>query len=503
MIFERSVFRQNVLVFVPSLFFVSMLLPSFHAVFRGEDVAARTFFYGCILGVVALVILFFALSHQKSNLTGARAIAALVAFYFIFPVFLAFPLHEVLQGARFIDAYLEMLSALTTTGLPVIDSEKMTRTLALWRALVAWYGAGIIWCAVLTVLRPIHTAGISRQYMRVSHARVKSGGFTRTDFDRFESELKVFAPVYFMLTLILAFLYWVGGAQSVDAIIGAFQVLSTTGFAQPHFANTLSDQFAFEWMTAIFLIFALCRRNLTFLYQSSTRHVLNLRTDENIFAMRLIVVLVSIFMLVYFIDLYDGNKPLFTFEAFSVFWGAAYTFLSFLTTYGVPSGSFYGNGVGEQTNTGAVILIGLAIIGGGVATTAGGIKLYRILSVLRYSAHDLKKLIAPHEMQPKMPAQVAQDGKEIAITSWVYFMIFTFILALSITLFTLMGFSFETGLLLALSGLSNTGGVVQLLNEFATDLLLLPDIGKAVLALNMVLGRVEILAVISLFTSRL
>ncbi len=101
--------------------------------------------------------------------------------YVLLPVFLAVPFHEALETTSFLNAYLEMVSAITTTGLPLFDNPgRLGDSLHLWRAIVGWFGGLLIWISASAVLAPMNLGGFE---VTVS-AEPGQGG---TRMDRFQA----------------------------------------------------------------------------------------------------------------------------------------------------------------------------------------------------------------------------------------------------------------------------------------------------------------------------
>ena len=79
--------------------------------------------------------------------------------FIILPLFLAFPTWIILRSSSFLDVYVDMVGAFTTTGLPVFENDLLSRLIHLWRALIAWFGGGLIWIAAFVILLPASRGG--------------------------------------------------------------------------------------------------------------------------------------------------------------------------------------------------------------------------------------------------------------------------------------------------------------------------------------------------------
>jgi trk system potassium uptake protein TrkH len=136
-------------------------------------------------------------------------------------------------------------------------------------------------------------------------------------------------------------------------------------------------------------------------------------------------------------------------------------------------------------------------MGGGVATTAGGVKLLRIYALWRHGQREIELLVHPSSVGGSGAAarQIRRQGAQIA---WIFFMIFALSIAVVMLLLALTGVQFETAMVLAVAALSTTGPLAAVGAETPISYAGLPEAAKAVLAIAMVLGRLEALALIAL-----
>jgi len=180
-------------------------------------------------------------------------------------------------------------------------------------------------------------------------------------------------------------------------------------------------------------------------------------------------------------------------------WGGVFTVLSFLTTTGFESSTWFKTTFWSGLETPGLILVGLALIGGGVGTTAGGVKLLRVYALFKHSERELERLVLPNSVGGSGAAarRMRKQGAHIA---WVFFMLFALSIAGVMVLLSLVGVQFETAMVLAVSALSTTGPLSSVAGEVPISYAGIPDFGKVVLAFAMVLGRIEALAMIALLT---
>ena len=193
-------------------------------------------------------------------------------------------------------------------------------------------------------------------------------------------------------------------------------------------------------------------------------------------------------------------------------WGSAFTALSFLTTTGWTSIDWDGARAWAGLSAPGLMLAGLAIMGGGIATTAGGVKLLRVFALGLHARRELEKIVHPASIGGGGPIIRRLRGSG-AYLAFVFFMVFALSIAAVIALVSLRPVAFETATMLSVAALTNTG-------QLAEAIPLIPAFqgsagtagapwagwaglsagGKAVLAAAMVAGRLETLAILALLS---
>jgi trk system potassium uptake protein TrkH len=395
-----------------------------------------------------------------------------------------------------------MVSSFTTTGATVYDTAgRLTPSLHLWRALVGWLGGLLIWVTAVSIFAPMNLGGFEvRATSGVGKGAVTS--FTQISKIADPSERLVrytltLTPIYTGLTAAL----WVGlvimGEFPYIALCHAMSTLSTSGISPINGLYFAASRFWGEVLIFCFFIFALSR--LTFSKGLIGEREAGLRRDpEFLTAMVLIGSVTALLFLRHFLGAADSEDAATLQEVGSALWGALFTVTSFLTTTGFESHYWDGATDWSGLRTPGLFLIGMALIGGGVATTAGGVKLLRIYALYRHGEREQERLLHP--------SSVGGGGREArlvrkqgAFISWVFFMLFALSIAAVMLMLSLTGVQFETSMVLAVSALSTTGPLASVAAENPVAYSGIPDAAKAILAVAMVLGRLETLAIIALF----
>ncbi|MEL7115965.1 MAG: potassium transporter TrkG, partial [Pseudomonadota bacterium] len=256
------------------------------------------------------------------------------------------------------------------------------------------------------------------------------------------------------------------------------------------------SSFGGELLIALFLVFALSRQ--TFTRDGLVSGFERFRYDHELrVGFTLAVTVPLLLFLRHWVGAISdaGDTPIF--EGLQALWGGFFTVLSFLTTTGFISTSWPVAQEWSGIATPGLIFVGLALTGGGVATTAGGIKLLRVHVLYRYSQGEVERLIHPNAVGRK-PRDAQVNWRQGAFIAWVFFMLFAISIALVMLALALTGLEFEASLVLAVSALSTTGPLAQIVSDNGAVYSTLSSSAQTILALSMILGRLETLAIISL-----
>jgi trk system potassium uptake protein TrkH len=179
------------------------------------------------------------------------------------------------------------------------------------------------------------------------------------------------------------------------------------------------------------------------------------------------------------------------------FWGGIFTTLSFLTTTGYQSEHWQLSREWAGPGSSGLILVGLALIGGGVATTAGGVKLLRVYALFRHGERELQRLIHPSSVggDGMMARRLRREGAHVA---FIFFVLFAVSIMLIMAALTLAGKDFEQAMVLAVAALSTTGPLALVAGDQPLTYVEQSALVKDILAAAMVLGRLEMLALLVL-----
>lgn len=494
---HRWVSGLPLIVVIFGLGAVSMLPIAAHAYIIRDLPTSRVFFYGGLLFMMLTMLLALATSNYQIRRQGRSHLISLLGTFTLVPVMLAVPFYEAVRDTTFLNAYVEMVSSLTTTGATLFDPDRLPPSLHLWRAQVGWLGGFFVWVTAVAVLSPMNLGGFEVS----SSSEIGQGALPIPQIDRVAEPAERLirfalrlAPVYIGLTLVLWITLLQAGDAPLVALCHAMSVLATSGISPIGGTEAAASGATGEVLIFLFLIFAVSR--VTFSPWERPDGLQSIWRDAEL---RLGLGIVALVPLVLFLRHWVGGmgSDVTLVEGLAGLWGGLFTALSFLTTTGFVSESWDEAQRWSGLETPGLVLMGLAVFGGGVATTAGGVKLFRVFALYKHGLREMEKLVQPSSVggSGRAARRIRRQG---AYSAWVFFMLFALSIAASMLAFSLTGLDFEETLVLTIAGLSTTGPLTEIALPQPIDLILLEPAAKLIFAAAMVIGRLEILAIIAL-----
>lgn len=473
-----------------------MAAPALHAARLEDWRTARIFAdHGMFLMVLAIILGLATMNRVPKNAARYHLFTCLLTFTLI-PVALAAPVEALVPGLSFGRAYFEMLSCLTTTGASIFDrSADLPEPLHFWRSIVGWMGGLLILVTAFAILAPLNLGGFElrlggqgaverRRSVTIEEAGLRIARLTR-----------VIAPIYTGLTGLLALALIFAGDRPFVALCHAMGTLSTSGVSPVGGLSGGQAGFLGEVAIAICLLPAVSHHILGY---ERRRRKMPSPSDPELELMLITVMAVTVLL---FLRSYVGaagidrqGSLLYSLKAI---WGGMFTTLSFLTTTGFASNDWRTMQLWSNMPSPGVILMGVAVMGGGVATTAGGVKLLRIYALYRQGLREMELLVHPSSLGRRGRGDhlITARGARIA---FIFLLLFLIAMALAMIGLAATGLSFETSVTLAIAGLTTTGPLIETLSD-GTRYQDLADASLAILCAAMVAGRMETLVIIALF----
>jgi trk system potassium uptake protein TrkH len=442
------------------------------------------------------VILGLALANRRPRISARYHLTTLLLIYVALPVALAAPVSQLRPEIGFGGAYFEMLSSLTTTGATLFEAPRLiAEPIHLWRALVAWAGGFIILVAAFAVLAPMNLGGFEIVEAGADATGGRRGGTLEETTARvLRVGLKI-APVYALTTGALALLLILAGDRPFVAVCHAMAALSTSGVSPVGgLAGTQSGVLG-EMAIALFLLAAVSHRTIGY---GLARLRAPLPDDPEVRLMLISVFgVTALLFLRNFVGAAEIAREWDPQAAARAVWGSLFTVLSFLTTTGFESRDWLTMRLWSNLPAPGTILLGVAVMGGGIATTAGGVKLLRLYALYRAGQREMDLLIHPSSVWGHGQAAnaITASGARVA---FVFLLLFLGSIALVMLALGATGLDFQSSLTLGIAGLTTTGPLVLTLDN-GLGYADLSGAARAVFCAAMIVGRIEALVLIALF----
>ncbi len=473
-----------------------MMVPTIHAAALEDWRVSRTFLYHGVFFFVMGVILGLSLANRRPKIAARYHLTTLLVAYVVLPLILAAPLAQVVPGLAFSDAYFEMVSSLTTTGATVFGTPGLLpETVHLWRAVIGWSGGLLILVAAFAVFAPLNLGGFEVGEGDGGRKLGRRAGSVEEVSARLLRVTRRIAPVYGIFTVLLTLLLIAAGDRPFVALCHAMATLSTSGISPVGGLAGGQSGMLGEMAIAIFLFAAVSHRALSFDLRRGQRPSF---ADPQVRLMLISVLgVTALLFLRSFIGATEIDRQDSIESALRAIWGSLFTVLSFLTTTGFESRDWRTMQFWSNLPAPGMILLGVAVMGGGIATTAGGIKLLRLYALYRHGLREMDLLVHPSSISARGTGEglITMRGARVA---FVFLMLFLSSIAGVMIALTATGLGFEQSLALAIAGLTTTGPASAVLGD-AAGYGMLPPAARAILCVAMIVGRMEALVLIALF----
>ncbi|HII71291.1 TPA: TrkH family potassium uptake protein [Candidatus Woesearchaeota archaeon] len=429
--------------------------------------AGVSFFFG-----LGLWYLTRAKEHEPAlDLTGGLMLVALS--FIILPVFGAISFLPSFDYS-FIDATFESVSGFTTTGMTLYDSlDGLPKSLLMWRALTQWLGGIGIIMVFLFIFSRLRAHAFSKlteaeEHMSTTSALYQAQGFTEKAETGMKNTTRSIFIIYLSYTVAGTLFLYAAGMRLFDSIAMTFTSLSTGGF-------TVSDTFYTNdsqlWvLCGLMVLGAISFISHNKLVQLKFKDFLK-TLEKNLFLLFLGLSIVLVLFA------YPDLKTV-IFELVSAFTTTGYS----MTTIALLPQLFI-----------LVIMVGM-LVGGCVASTAGGIKVFRIYTLVKSIPWILKKLSSPRKAIIPFRIQDKQVDESNVLIIGVFVFCYFLIILVGTIVFLLFGYSFLDSSFQMISALGTVG--LQ-----TTSLASVPALGKVILMVAMIFGRLEIFPVLVLIRS--
>ena len=434
-------------------------------------------FFGASLVTIIFGTLFFLsnLDHNKA-LTLQQAFLLTALSWLSIAIFGSLPFIFSDLDFSFTNAFFESMSGITTTGSTIISNlNEMPKSILLWRAILQWLGGiGIIIMAI--TLMPIMNVG-GMQLFKISNNDSSEKILPKSK----EIALRLIY-IYTLLTLVCGLTYKVFGMNYFDSLTHSMTTIATGGFSNYNESIGFFNNVSIEISAMIFIILGSLPFIAYIKFIGGNRKILI--NDSQIKTFFKIIFYSVIILSIYLIlnGTTEFNIRSILFNVISILTGTGYVNAEFDTW-----GSFT-----------LILFLGLMFIGGCAGSTTCGIKIFRFQILYLFVVNQLKKIIYPNGVFVLKYDQNPVDNKFISsIISFIFlYLVIFFILT---ALLSLTGLDFVTSISGAATSISNVGPGLGSIIGPNGDFSVLPDISKWILTLGMILGRLELFAILVLF----
>ena len=472
----KSVIR--ILGLLLGLFSFLAIIPPIIVSLIYEDNETWSFFYAFILILVSGLVLWLPAINAKTDLKLRDGFIIVVLFWFVLSAFGSLPmiLSESLD-ISLTNALFESVSGLTTTGATILyEIDSLPESILFYRQYLQWLGGlGIIVLAV-AVLPMLGVGG-----MQLYKAEV-AGPIKNKITPRIAETAKWLWIVYVSMTLLCAISYYFAGMSIFDSICHSFSTIAIGGF------STHNQSFGFfnnQWieLIAIFFMIAACLNFSLHYLAFKNKSLLPYKENNEAYFFIFLIILVSIISIIYISGKSSnlGSREIIS----NIFY-----VVSISTTTGFTNSNYF-NYVGFLP----ILLILFSFIGGCAGSTAGGMKVIRVILLVKQGYRELKRLIHPNSKIKVKIGDTAINERTLE-TIWGFFAIYVFVFISVMLLLMLSGLDFTTSFSAVAATINNLGpGQGDVLLNYAN----ISDLNKWILSFSMIVGRLEIFTLLVIF----
>ena len=471
--YKTVFFTLGILQIILGIFMIIPIIIQF--IFNEQD---ASFISASLISIVFGILFFLSnIDHDKKlNLPQAFVLTALS--WICIAVFGSLPFIFSNLEMSLTDSFFESMSGITTTGSTVINNlNEAPKSILFWRAILQWLGGiGIILMAI--TLMPIMNVG-GMQIFKVS-----SNDTAEKILPKFKEVSNRLIIIYSSLTVLCAIFYNSFGMGFFDSLTHSMTTIATGGFSNYNESLGYFDSYLIETTSIIFIILG----SIPFI-----TYIKFLNGDKKIFfndtQIKTFIKIIIFSIILIFIYLLASKENFLEFNLRSI----SFNVISILTGTGYVTKDF--NHWGDFP---IVFFLALMFIGGCAGSTACGIKIFRIQLLGLFLINQIKKVIYPRGVFVIKYEKNNIDDKFMAsVISFIYLYIIIFFILTSIL--SLTGLDFVTAISGAATSLSNVGpglgDVIGPNGNFSS----LSNVSKWVLSAGMILGRLELFAILVLF----
>ncbi|MBI9071435.1 MAG: TrkH family potassium uptake protein [Melioribacteraceae bacterium] len=387
----------------------------------------------------------------------------------------------VIHGAipSYTDAFFETISGFTTTGASILNNiEELPHGLLFWRSLTQWLGGMgmiVLSLAILPIL------GIGGMQLFVAEV---PGPTKDKIHPRVRETAKRLWGIYVLLTATETLLLIIGGMSFFDAINHAFTTMATGGFSTKQASVAYWQSPFIHYVITMFMFFAGINFSIHYYVMHKNFKVIR-KNDELKFYSYLIGFLTIVVSVALILQNYAGIEKSFRDSLFQI--------VSIITTTGFVTADYEIWGPFFK-----VLFFLLLFIGGCAGSTGGGVKIVRHLLLLKNSLLELRRLVHPRAIIPVRlnNSSVPQD---IMSNILAFFLFYVLVFVAGTIIMSIIGVDIITAMGSVATSLGNVGPAIGSVGP-SSNFAHIPDAGKWVLSILMLMGRLELFTILIIFS---
>lgn len=457
---------------------VAMLLPiPFSLYYGGGDVNA--FLLSAAI-TAALGLLMFVATRLRAQDLRTKEGFAIVTFSWIALSIcggLPFIFSGVLPSPT--DAFFETMSGFTTTGASVLTNiEAVPKGVLFWRSLTHWIGGMGIIVLSLAILPFLGVGG-----MQMFKAEVPGPTADKLT-PRIAETAKILWGVYVLISGLEVLLLLLGGMNLFDALCHTFGTMATGGYSTRNASVGAYESSYIHYVIVFFMILAGANFALHYRFLRKDYHVYFRNTEFKFY-----LSLIGISVLIVGADVYFNTYQ----NVLLTLRDSLFQVTSIMTTTGFATADYEKWQFSSQ-----FVLFVLMFFGGCAGSTGGGIKVVRIHLLVKFAYSEINRLLHPHAVIPVRVGD-AVVPREVMTNVLGFFIVFVLVFMIGVFVMAALGLDMATSFGASIACLANIGpglGAVGPTDNYAV----IPMIGKWVLSLLMLLGRLELFTVLVLLS---
>ena len=377
------------------------------------------------------------------------------------------------------EAFFESMSGITTTGATIIsDLDNSPKSILLWRAIMQWLGGIGIVVMAITILPLLKVGGMQL-------FKMEGPDTTEKILPRTIEVAAIIISTYVALTFLCGLFYWLFGMTIFDSVCHAMTTIATGGFSTHNDSIGFFKNSNIEIIASLFIILGSIPFISYLKFSQGNRKIFFNDVQIKGLIYLLIISTTIMFLYLLFINFESSLIDKIRISSFNV--------ISILSGTGYVTDDF-----GLWGKFSLVFFLFLMFIGGCAGSTACGIKIFRLQMLLIFLKDQIKKLIYPNSVIiTKYNNQKISDDFIKSVIIFIFTFLFIFLIIAM--LLSISGLDFITSISGAASSISNVGpGLGEMIGPNG-NYKALPDLSKWILAAGMLLGRLELFAVLVLF----